>query len=323
MDKKLGSANPLGPVSSPGYSICVCTSLERSESLHALLESIAHQRLRSQDAICVEVVLISNCPPTPENRHLAAQAAALSSTAIRTRVVWEETPGIPFARNTALRAATYSNVIFVDDDEVVPPGWLAAYHACVLRLQSIDQNFAAIQGPVHHIVCPPNQPPGWYSVQRTKLHGDLVQLSSAATSNVLINRMASSTKGVWFDERFPTLGGSDSHYFRQVQQNGGRIWWSDSIPVFAPVEQIRMGARFVLKRGFRNSFAPTRRAIADRDWQYLFEFQTRVVLQLSLLPVRIILALIAPRLYTRRLLFSTGFAVGWVFALFGLRFSDY
>ena len=92
----------------------VCT-YGRPESLERTLRSIL-----AQDPAPGEVLVVNNRPDQP------ATAELLSRKFPTVRVIDEPIPGLDFARNRALEGSHYDVVLFLDDDAVAEPGWLAA-----------------------------------------------------------------------------------------------------------------------------------------------------------------------------------------------------
>src|SRR5437867_1855933 len=101
-------------------SICIAT-YRRRFGLARLLGSLA--RLKLPDGISAEVIAVDNDPASdPAHAPLADAAAPLPLRWLR-----EPRRNIAYARNLAVANARGSWLAFVDDDEVVDEGWLAAY----------------------------------------------------------------------------------------------------------------------------------------------------------------------------------------------------
>jgi glycosyltransferase involved in cell wall biosynthesis len=98
------------PQASAEVSIVVCTR-DRPGELRRLLES-----LRMQESHYTREVLVVNNGPSPI-----------------VGAIHEPRPGLSFARNTGIRSASGSVIVFVDDDMIAPPGWLATLLQPVLE----------------------------------------------------------------------------------------------------------------------------------------------------------------------------------------------
>jgi len=94
-------------------SVVVVTK-DRPESIIHLFEALALQSLPPD-----EVVVVDN------NSHVSYQPVFEAyRDRLPLRIFVEKTPGIPSARNRAIREARYDIVLFTDDDCVPDPGWI-------------------------------------------------------------------------------------------------------------------------------------------------------------------------------------------------------
>jgi GT2 family glycosyltransferase len=91
----------------------VCT-FQRPAELSRALESLVNQ-----DPGAAEVLVVDNSPD-----HSALDLVTRKFPHVR--AVAEPVPGLDFARNRALAEAAHDVVVFLDDDAVAQPGWLAA-----------------------------------------------------------------------------------------------------------------------------------------------------------------------------------------------------
>jgi GT2 family glycosyltransferase len=165
----------------------------------------------------------------------------------------EKRRGISQARNAALAAASgWSGrsglVVFLDDDEVPEPGWLA-------ELVSTQQIHAAdaVTGPcLSRFEEPPSawiEAGGFFERPRwptgTPRH-------VAFTGNVLVRTEALLDMDEWFDERLAQCGGEDSEFFQRFARAGRRIVWCDTAVVHdaVPASCARLG--WILARAFRS-----------------------------------------------------------------------
>ena len=94
----------------------VVTACETSPDLVATLRAIEGQTLRPD-----QILLVDNRPATSGLADLLARAALSDVT-----LVSEPVPGLSWARNAGLTAATGEVVVFTDDDVLPDPGWLEA-----------------------------------------------------------------------------------------------------------------------------------------------------------------------------------------------------
>ena len=112
-------------------TVAICTR-DRPEELRRALAS-----LRAQTAPPDEILVVENAPRDGSVREMIERGFP--------GVHWlpEPVPGLDFARNRALEAATGDVVAFLDDDAVADPGWAAA-----LRAPFADPRVGAVTGRV-------------------------------------------------------------------------------------------------------------------------------------------------------------------------------
>ena len=222
-------------------SICIATH-RRPEGLARLLESLA--RAKRPPGLRAEVVLVDNDPAT-DPAHPAAEGVALPDLPLcRLR---EPRRSIAYARNCAVAAARGRWLAFVDDDEVVDEGWLAAYWRCVS-----ERNADGFFGPVLprlEGVCTSWLDPGLFFARPRPPSGARVEGEGARTGNALVR--GALFRELAFDPTFGRSGGSDTLLFRQLALRGARFEWCDEAVVHesVPAERHRLG--WLARRAFR------------------------------------------------------------------------
>src|SRR4029077_16367017 len=88
----------------------ICTR-DRPQELARCLKSLA-----DQTALPTEVIVVDNASTDARSREITVAAGA---TYVR-----EDRPGLDFARNAGVSAATGEIVLFTDDDVLLHPRWL-------------------------------------------------------------------------------------------------------------------------------------------------------------------------------------------------------
>lgn len=112
----------------PSITVVVCTR-DRASLLRAALTAIL-----SLDYADFNVVVVDNASRTSETHNLVeAEFTGPSVT-----LVTEPIPGLSYARNTGLHAATGEIVCFTDDDVIVDPDWLTELAAGFARVPNVD-----------------------------------------------------------------------------------------------------------------------------------------------------------------------------------------
>ena len=122
-------AAPKQPVLStlPTITVVICTR-DRAAQLESALDSVL-----ALDYPKFDVVIVDNAPATTDTHDLVTDLGD-----DRVTLVTEPTPGISYARNTALMTARGEIIAFTDDDVVVDRGWLLALVAGFERDDTID-----------------------------------------------------------------------------------------------------------------------------------------------------------------------------------------
>ncbi|MFC5381905.1 glycosyltransferase family 2 protein [Aquipuribacter nitratireducens] len=244
-----------------GVVVAVLTYLRVPELLRVLPEL----RTQAADLARPARVLVVDNDPAAGARD-AVEAAGLPGV----HYVHEPEPGIAAARNRALdEAAQEALLVFVDDDEVPSPGWLAQ----LVATWETHPGAAAVVGPID---CRFDRPPGpWVAKGRFFDHRRLPTGSTvdvAATNNLLLDLRAVDRLGVRFDARFGESGGSDTLFTREIATRGGVMVWCAEATVTDRVPDARVRPAWVLRRVRRggNTWSRTSVALAPpgpRRWR--------------------------------------------------------
>jgi GT2 family glycosyltransferase len=115
-----------------GLTAAICTR-NRPDLLARALESLV-----AQVPAVAEILVVDNAPAVGATRALVATFFP------SVRYVAEPVPGLDFARNRALEAATREVVAFLDDDAVAAPGWADSLH----RVFEADADVAVCTGRI-------------------------------------------------------------------------------------------------------------------------------------------------------------------------------
>ena len=177
--------------------------------------------------------------------------SADSDAAATSRLVYvhEPEPGIVAGRNRALSEARGSDaLVFIDDDEIPSPGWLAS-----LVSTWRSQECAAVTGPT-----PPtfeDTPSPWVTASGafdSWEAADGAQVRSADTGNLLLDLGVVERLGLRFDPRYGLTGGEDSLFTRQLTRAGGVIRFAAGAIVTKRVPAARARRTWVLERSLRS-----------------------------------------------------------------------
>lgn len=196
--------------------------------------------------------------------------------------------GIPFARNRAVDVALEHQadwIAFVDDDEEVEPGWLAAMIRAIREL-----NADALTGPVRDFS--PTGLPSWWSGNRVdnRRHGQT--LESAATNNTLLwcGWLRSADPPLRFNEALRFTGGEDTEFFHRLSDRGGTIKWVSDAFVRETVSDVRMTMSWHVTRKVRSQANATlnfrqRKGIVATLCRFLPTLLGRAIIALPILAI--------------------------------------
>ena len=158
--------------------------------------------------------------------------------------------GIPIARNRSVVMSLKLGadwIAFIDDDEVLVPGWLAA-----MTRHAESDRADVYHGPMRRVL--PTTAPDWLDQESgSSKHPPGTELKSAATNNTLATKkiFTSNALGLRFDETMRFTGGSDTDLFTRANSLGIRIIHVDDGVVEETVPASRLTLKWQLQRTFR------------------------------------------------------------------------
>ena len=144
-------------------------------------------------------------------------------------------------------AAECDFVVFIDDDEVPDPGWLRELVAAQQRTGA-----DVVTGPVLPVF--EEAPAAWVEAGKffdRPRFGDDERISYATTSSVLINRTVLDRHPKPFNEAMRFTGGTDTHLFIRLRNEGATIVWADRAIVEETFPASRTTLRWILARQYR------------------------------------------------------------------------
>jgi succinoglycan biosynthesis protein ExoM len=207
-------------------------------------ESLLAQRV-PEGSLSLSLVVVDNSSDAGERETVAER----QSGGVPVLYIHEPRAGIPVARNAALEAATTLApdwIVFIDDDEIAPPDWIARLHACavhygadvtaglVVPLETADEAHIAAQ-----------------SWKAPETFGAVRVQQTSATSNVIFrSRMIMEPLSLRFDEAM-RYGGSDAEFFMRASQSGARIIYVKDAAVYEEFPPERQALSYQCMRSFR------------------------------------------------------------------------
>lgn len=246
---------PDPPLDASTVLVTVCT-YNRPEGLAAFLASY---RADPTTATATLLVVDNNPDATARVTVDAAQGDR--------RIVYatEPRPGIAAARNRCLEhfGPEHAAIVFVDDDELVPPGWLGELIAAADR-HGVD----IVNGNVRTVL--PDHAPRW--VRRSGLFDRRPRPTGSseglpATNNTLVRRTAWERAGrPRFDERYSGTGGSDTRWFwTMIRTHAATFVWSEEATVSEPLDPARMSLAWAWRRHLRAGNVLGRVMLSERS----------------------------------------------------------
>lgn len=219
-------------------AVCICTRA-RPRMMRRCLKSVIRQHLPGRG---IAIVVIDNDPAASARAVFAECLPSPTSSQVYAHCT---EVGIPIARNAALDIALELDadcIVFIDDDEVAPPGWLEAL--CDAMAQS---GAHALQGNVRQMpagsdleaVVIPSSPMTWEDDE------------SLATNNVIFNAdLVRPPLCLRFDESMRFSGGSDREFFMRAHKRGAKIVRAYGADVLEELAVGRETLRYLCLRSF-------------------------------------------------------------------------
>lgn len=245
-------------MSGPDLSVLIPTR-GRPASLAVALRSILSQ----VGAPAFEVVVVDN-DVAPSAR--ATVEALAPETPLAIRYVHEARSGVAHARNSGVNAARAPRIVFLDDDEEAPQGWLAEI-ARVADETGADVVFGPVRGRAPDTV-------GRHRAYLERFFSRLGPETSGLIANYygcgnsLIRRAALPDPHQPFDPVRNLIGGEDDLLFGRMQAAGARFAWAADAWVHEDPVPARLNLNYALRRAFAYGQGPSSHCAAQTppDW---------------------------------------------------------
>lgn len=237
----------------PRLTVAVLTYL-RNAYLAELLPALVEQAESAAGRARVRILVVDNDPAGGAERtagEAAGAAGAVRPDGAGPEIVYvhEPEPGIVAGRNRALDESGREDLlVFVDDDEIPRPGWLAALldarerHGC-----------AAVTGPTPPVF--ETAPDPWVAACGafdSWEAADGARVRSADTGNLLLDLGRVRALRLRFDPRYGLTGGEDSLFTRRLTLAGEEIRFAAGAVVDKRVPAQRARRDWVLRRARRS-----------------------------------------------------------------------
>lgn len=298
-------------------SVCIAT-FKRPHQLARLLDD-----LRQQQRLPDEVVVVDNDSAESARRVVAARQDC--GTPYDLVYALQPQQNISLTRNRSVELARGNWVAFVDDDERVPPQWLALLLNCA-------QGYTAdgVLGPV--IPKLPPLTPRW--VQRGRFHewarmptGTVVPANRLRFGNVLLSRQLLRHQHGPFDPALGLTGGEDGDLLNRLRLANARLVWCDEAQVEEPVDPSRLSFSWLWMRALRGGQDYARHFLHGRYGPSTTSsstvFFTRALLQMLLAAALVPITVLGGRHLAARWLFRAAANMGKLSMLAGLHHQEY
>ena len=225
----------------PEIAICIIT-YKRLSKLKLCINSIANQTT----SFDYDIIIVDNDSESKIETSIyeIAQEKKLS---IKYHI--EHTKGIASARNKCVEIvrSKYKYLVFIDDDEEALDNWLDSLVNSIKKFQSDivagpvisefeDQSFSFINKR------------SFFNRKRPPT-GTL--LKNCRTGNLIANTKIFNKYPIPFEEKFKTMGGSDSHFFKTIHKDGFITKWDNQAIVKEIVSKERTKLLWIIKRMLR------------------------------------------------------------------------
>lgn len=195
---------------------------------------------------------------TPRCKSVIDEFAAQTSWPVRYDL--EPQRGMPYARNRVLDMATAEGCVFltfVDDDNLVTPGWLPRITGAIrggdMDLVGGPIRFVGPQAPMSAINIAALNRQQYQQARRLKRRQRHVAAGTVHTTNVYTHnwcaRMSTVQKyGLRFNESLAGEGGDDTQFSRDMASHGGRVGWVNDAEVLETLPLRRLSAGYLYRR---------------------------------------------------------------------------
>jgi succinoglycan biosynthesis protein ExoM len=300
------------------YSICINT-YKRTGLLKILLNSLVTQKLDS--SLSIEVIIVEN-----DNIPLSKPIVDNYEILMRNNSNWQfkyfsqPIKNIAITRNKAVAEATGDYIFFIDDDEYAEPEWIIKTIACLNHYKA-DAVFGAVISYFDEIT------PVW--IQKNKMFHREIQKTGTPpnytrTGNCLIKKELLNTIDGPFDLNYGITGGSDSHLFHLLYNNGAKFVFCAESIVYEYVPPERANLKWLQKRSLRTGNSYARRNIEISKIKLLIKsyILIKALFLIFLNLISVLLTLFSRRISSNYFIKTYGY-FGHILAVLNIHYKEY
>jgi len=295
-------------------SVCINT-YKRPELLKKLLISLINQKL--DDDITFEIIVVDN-DPLKQGELVVKEI--LSNNNFQIGYFTQPEKNIALTRNIAVHHAKYEYICFIDDDEYADPLWLSKLINCLIKYQA-DAVFGSVIPYFNE------ETPNWlkeieFFYRPDESTGEFPKFTR--TGNCLIKTKIIRSIDGPFDLNYGLTGGSDTHLFTTLLQNGAKYVACKEAIVYDFVSSERANIKWLIRRSFRTGNSYTRRAIefAKNKFTIRTKLFLRAILFLFISLIFMILNLPSRKRFINWTLKLIG-NIGHLMAVFNFHYVEY
>jgi succinoglycan biosynthesis protein ExoM len=293
-------------------------TFRRNERLRAVLDDLAKQ-IRLPD----QIVVVDNDPAGSARTVVEEFRATGVPFSVEYDVQPE--PSIALTRNRTCELASGDWLAFIDDDERAPKEWLQNLLNAAVTFQA-DGVLAPVEPQV------PATAAAW--IRRGRFYdfahqpeGAEVPYQGMRFGNVLLRGECLRAEPGPFDTGHGLMTGEDFDLLARLTRKGAKIVWSETAPVFEPIEAKRLSFRWLLVRSFSGGQAFARYTVSGgfRPISRLGRclFYTRSLVQMFLAASIGIVACAFGRHHSAAWLIKAMANFGKLTVLWGWRYREY
>ncbi|RKQ71005.1 succinoglycan biosynthesis protein ExoM [Litorimonas taeanensis] len=247
----------------------VVPTFNRPEGLKNALESLS---IQSVEGRTLEIIVADNAPDGNARAYVETFA---EQCPIDLHYIHVPDPGVANARNEALEKAQGDYLAFLDDDQIATPNWLATlfekaqhFNATLVFCPTYAQSQLDIRYKAEFLE---------FFTRDIHKQGSTLVDEFFGCGNSLLDRRKIALPSPPFCPSTNETGGEDDLLFSYLQNQGGRIVWTNDTNALEDVDDRRMTKRYIKQRSFAYGQGPSRLCAAPENFNLLGLFKWSII----------------------------------------------